>query len=203
MEKEGVKACGKCKEVKAFSKFGKKQGGKNSLSSKCKSCKNKYNHEYSGTKKGLLNKIYNHQKSSSKYRAHPMPSYTKEQLIEFALTDIEFNCLFTCWHESGRKIDWTPSFDRNDDSKPYALDNGSFVPWWMNRKKANSDRKKGLDSTSKPVIGISVKTGIETEYVSINKAAGLGISRCGISGCCSNKRNFKTAGGYTWKFKKK
>lgn len=55
---------------------------------------------------------------------------------------------------------------------------------------------------SKPILQFTKQGEFVAEYPSIREAVRqTGIIRQNISSCCNNKRNYKSAGGYVWKFK--
>lgn len=51
----------------------------------------------------------------------------------------------------------------------------------------------------RPVIGTNLKTGSETEFVSVNSTAEAGFSPQNISACLNGRR--KTHANHTWRFK--
>lgn len=54
---------------------------------------------------------------------------------------------------------------------------------------------------SKPVVQLTVNGVFVAEYPSLREAARqTGIAQASISKCCLNRKNYKTAGGYIWKF---
>lgn len=62
--------------------------------------------------------------------------------------------------------------------------------------------QRRIRSQSKPVIGINKKTGERIEFESSNEAQRqLGIGHSHISNCCRGTSNYKSAGGYYWKYK--
>ena len=161
-----------------------------------------YNKEYSHSKKTLITRIYVSQKSASKHRGHIPPTYTKQQLYDFAINSNEFNLLYDNWANSNYKKSNIPTFDRKYDNMGYSFSNfNKWLTWLDNKLKGEHDRKKGLSITSqmKHVIRID-KNGNIKEYVSIMIASRENkIIFQNISKCCKGER--KTAGGYKWKFK--
>jgi len=198
-----LKVCTKCGELKPFEGFGKNKLGKYLLRSHCKSCALKKISDYKKTKRGLITRIYSGQRQTSRYRGYIYPNYTLKELRKLAFNLPEFHLLYNNWVKSGYQKDWTPSFDRDDDYKPYTLDSIQLVPWWMNYERYYTDRKNGVNTkTRKPVVATHKITGKQTIYKSIKIAAlETNSSKDCISGCCLNKKYYKSAGGYYWKFK--
>lgn len=61
---------------------------------------------------------------------------------------------------------------------------------------------KAHEANKKPVIQLTKNGDFVTEYESVMDAARkTGIDCSQISGCCKNKKYYKSAGGYIWKFK--
>jgi hypothetical protein len=101
--------------------------------------------EYYDTKKGRLKRIYDLQVQSSKKRGHSLPSYTKDEFIEFGLKSKEYNDLFDKWKSEGVSKDRknVPSTDRLDDEKPYSFDNIRFVDFGTNHKIYQDKKRNG------------------------------------------------------------
>ena len=184
------KKCTKCGDVKSVDKFCPSNQNKDGINSWCKSCANEHHKSYSKTKKGLIPKIYSGQLSNSRRRGHVNPSYTLNQLREWAFSQPIFHKLFNKWVESDYQKTTIPSFDRLDDYKPYSLDNIQITTWAENDKKGRADMKNGINNKqSKSVVGTNKGTGEKIEFPSQNIAARtLCIHNQHISMCCNGKR---------------
>lgn len=196
------KKCSTCKEVKPAKAFDKDSSEKYKLKGRCKGCRRKERIAYRRTKKGLISDIYCSQKATSKKREHSPPTYTLEELREFALGSLEFNKLYEDWAASDYDRWMVPSFDRDDDYKGYSFENfNKWMPWKNNRIKGLNDRKKGINNkASKAVMGTHLVTGEATLFYSISEAGRqTGIDFRNISACCLGKA--RSAGGYVWKYK--
>jgi len=159
-----------------------------------------YINDYRKTKQGLIYKIYSNQVGKSKRRGHVPPNYTLDELRMWALSKQVFLDLFDNWVASGYDKKLVPSFDRKDDDKPYMLSNLNIVTWDENNKRANSDRKNGINNkVSKSVNKLdSNKNIIETFYSAAEAGRAIGKNYSSISNCCNGKR--KTAYGFNWEY---
>lgn len=196
------KKCSKCKLTKLANKFNHDENAKSGLRSWCKCCTNKIGLKIRRTKSGLLNRIYHHQKESSKRRGHNPPEYSAEEFRLKYLGDATFIKLYNDWAESGYNKMMCPSFDRERDSEGYSFDNIQLMTWQENNDKANKDMRYGrLKHGNKPqkaVIGTNIKTGESIEFPSIREAARNGFQSSCISLCC--RRISKTHSGYVWEY---
>ena len=159
--------------------------------------------KYRRTIKGLVSKIYSDQKYNSKVRGHNPPEYSKEELIIWLYKN-GLEDLFEKWKESNFSKALKPSVDRISNNKNYNFDNIQLTTWSFNDAKGHEDRKNvEFNKYCKEVIQIDKITGeVIQEFESIREAFRItGINRRGISWCCSNRKKYKTAGGYKWKFK--
>ena len=160
--------------------------------------------KYYRTKEGLVRRIYNHQKESSKRREHKLPSYSVRDLEKFALANESFHNLYERWVESGYEKSLTPSFDRLDDNKPYSFDNfNDWMTWDENNKKASLTMRNGKTKNGGkkrvPVIRIHPETKETVVYISIHEAKRQNnfSSPSSISDVISGRKD--KAGGYYWK----
>jgi len=195
-----MKKCTQCKELKPLNEFHKSKGSNDGLSYYCKSCKQKKLQLYRKTEVGMIGRIYSSQKAQSVKRNHPLPLYTIAQLRIWALGQSIFSKLFNGWVLSNYDIMLKPSFDRKDDYKPYTLDNLQIMTWDENNKKADSDRRNGINNKdSKAVIQLTKEGKFIKEYYSMSQAGReTGIGEGSISSVCRNKT--KTGGGFIWKY---
>lgn len=202
MEEE--KECTECKKTKLLTEFTKSTKIKSGRRSVCKKCNNITAQKFRKTKKGLITSIYSHQCWTSKRRGHQPPSYSCQELYEFAILSTKFNKLYNEWAFFGYKRSISPSFDRGDDYLGYSFENfNAWMPWKDNRAKAHSDMRSGINNKiSKAVISTNILTGVERRFYSMASASrSLGITATRISACCLNKYGYKSVGGYTWKYK--
>jgi len=150
------------------------------------------------TKKGILTRIYFRQKSSSVQRKHSPPDYTLSELREYAYSLPLFHSIYDSWVKSGYAKYSTPSFDRIDDYKGYALDNIQIMTWKDNLLKSFSDRKNGINNKlSKAVNQIDMHGTVVNTYYSLSQAyreTGIG----NINVCCKDEN--RTSGGYMWRY---
>ena len=198
------KKCLKCGETKSISEFYKNKTKKYGIQSSCKYCEELTKTNFKRTPIGLSSYIYSHQIKSSRYRNHPLPTYTREEFIKWSLASPEFHRLYNEWVRSGYDKWSKPSFDRRDDGLPYTFDNfNKWMTWQENSDKAHEDSKTGKLVTGKPhraIIGTNIKTGKEVEFHSTMEVERqLGIYHNMISKCCLGKQ--LSAGEYTWKYK--
>ena len=195
------KKCSWCHVQKDTSMFRYRKAAKDKLMSLCIECEKIKYKEHSKTKTGVINTIYRSQKSSSKKRKMPPPSYSYLFLKELLIDDMLFNFLYNRWVNSGYETLLKPSIDRLDDSLPYTLSNIQLTTWGINKNKYNTDRKQGIDKQqNKAVVQFDICGNKINEFFSAAEANRItGVSRPVISKCCKNKsvRNF----GCYWRFK--
>jgi len=160
---------------------------------------NKWMVKYFRTKRGLITKIYNQQRSSSRIRNQIPPEYTLDELREWMLSNSKYHILFDIWVKSDYQKMLIPSCDRKDDYKHYTLDNLRIVTWRENEQSGYDDRRNGINTKSAtPVVQMTINGEFVAEYYSIKQAGReTGIHYCNISSVCTGK--LKTAGGFLWK----
>lgn len=151
------------------------------------------------TKHDLITRIFYNQKYHSIHRNHHPPTYTKQELLSFALKSDKFNELFKQWKTNGYQKMLTPSFDRKDDYSGYSLENfNKWCTWQENFDRGHYDRKAGINNKQNiSVVSINKTTNKLMWFHSMMEAnRQTGISQGSISSCCSNKKN--SAGGCYW-----
>lgn len=208
-----IRKCTGCNLVKPISEYHKKL---DSFDTKCNTCiserdklsyiKNKARvkeraSEYHKTKIGLIVSIHSNQKSSSIQRGHEMPLYSRIELSDWMLSKDEFHVMFKEWEDSGFNSELTPSIDRINDYLGYSFENIRITTWKLNRDRAHSDRKNGINKKgSASIVAIHTKTNIKSEYPSMRFAERiLGINHTLISKCCMGI--YSQAGGYKFLLK--
>jgi hypothetical protein len=174
--------------------FYKQSSSSDGLQSDCKDCKLKSFR----SKHGVIGRMYTSQKQSSKRRKHPMPNYSKNELIEWVLGQSDFLVLYENWVLSDYDKKMIPSCDRLNDSKPYTFDNIRLVTWQENlRSWQESD--KDCKGSGRIVIQYSLSDELIQTFSSLVEAKNnTGIGAECISKVCRGIRY--TAGGFKWKF---
>lgn len=195
------KLCTKCEIIKPITEFYFSKNNKNNVMTNCKKCDNKRKKNYFHSKQGLITRIYSDQKKSAYNRNYAPPTYSKEMLREWLLTNLLFNQLYNNWILSNFNRWLTPSCDRKNDYKSYTLDNLQLVTWKENNDKSHKDRKEGRNNKmSKSILQYDINENFIKEYYStMSIERDLGIYHGHISNVCKGKN--KTAGGYIWKYK--
>lgn len=190
------RSCGIKKLLICFHKNKRSRGG---FLFKCKDCRMKKDRTKERTKDGLIKKIYSSQKSTSKKRGHRLPYYNVKELLEWAFSQPIFHKLYDNWVSLDYDKWAKPSFDRNDDYKPYSLSNLTIMTWRDNNTKSHNDMKNGINNKlSISVSQFSLNNEFIKKYYSTNQACRkTGINQSSISQCCIG--NYKTAGGFKWK----
>lgn len=173
--------CGIAKELNLFYKH--KQMGDGHLN-KCIECtkkdtanndkvfSNRTNESYDKTEKGVIRVMYKTQVRNSKVRKMDLPNYTKQEFKEW-LYDNNFKKIYDKWVLSGYKKEFKPSADRNDDFKPYSLDNITLTTWQDNINHnaldiLTANNKSG--QRCKSVIQLDKNGNILAEYYSLSYA---------------------------------
>lgn len=204
------KQCFKCFKIKPLSYFYKHFEMKDGYLNKCKECakqdskNNEKNYfssvlSYDKTEKGVIRVIYKTQKSNSKRRNHPCPSYSKEWLTLW-LYDNNFKKFYNEWVDSNYLKSEKPSIDRIDDYKPYTKNNIRLVKWKDNKDKQTTDILLGRSTSGercRPVIQYDSSGKFLAEYVSFNSAKrinGYSMERSLKSGRIDRK-------GFKWSYK--
>lgn len=155
--------------------------------------------KYRRSPDGLLRRMFARQKASSKQRDHQPPSYSFEELKQWAYNN-GFNRVYTNWKKNNFKKGLTPSIDRLNDNKPYTIDNLYRVCTWLENKKRGENMRRLLAPEGKPVKQIDKSTlKVITNYKSISWASRkTNIPASNI--CKVLKGKLKSAGGYIWEY---
>ena len=116
-----MKQCTQCNLFKNKSDFGNDKRVSNGLKAACKYCENLNSLTYLKTKNGLINQIYNRQKSRSKKRGHNPPTYTLIDFSKWIYSQSLFEEIYNKRVDSGYEKKLKPSIDRIDDYKGYSF----------------------------------------------------------------------------------
>lgn len=158
--------------------------------------------DYYRSKEGRLAYIYQAQKARSKSKGWQKPSYTQQELIDWALAQEVYHSLYDTWVASNYLKHNSPSIDRIDDYGFYTLDNIQLMSWQANNDKGTHNQLIGLNTkNSVAVLQYDIKDNLIAEYFSMKEAERVtGISNASISRACKETNN-SLAGGFKWKYK--
>ena len=189
--------CGVDKPLEYFSRHKNYVGGRMTT---CKSCIAIRSKKYKRSAPGLIKNMYNNQKQSSKRRGHPNPSYTKEELRDWIMSQPLFEELHKKWVDSGYERELVPSVDRLDDSLPYTMNNIRLTYWRVNKHKyVNEVLRSGNHPSQTPINQYSLDGKFITTFPSIAEAGRItGISIGNISGVCVHPNKY-TAKGFIFR----
>ena len=159
---------------------------------------------YHKTKKRVIAQRYYSQLGRSIKRGHAMPTYTQEELIEWAMSQKKFHVIYDNWKRLDFQKNYAPSFDRKDDYIGYTLDNIEVTTWKKNRTRGHKDRKNGINNKHSKKVYQYTKDGkfVKEYHSQIEAERQTGISNANISKAC-NEKQYKTAGGFKWTRTKK
>lgn len=196
-----MKTCYICKKEKKDSCFHTKKGNVDGLNSYCIDCNRDKEAKYRHSKRGLIGKIYSHQKEKAIKQGTEMPTYTVIELYDFAINSKEFNNLYDRWVESGYRKQFVPTFDRDNDYETYSFDN--FRRWATfeeNKNRYYRDAKNGINNKkARSIVSVDCDSEEVRHYYSTRGASrDTGVSRSDIWKCMNNAYNRKTAGGCKW-----
>lgn len=197
-----MKTCKTCKKTKPKELFNKHNIMIDGYANICKKCNKKNLAVFQRSKRGVASKIYGHQLSSSYRRGHEAPRYTRDDLLDWLMSQKLFHHLFHLWEISNYDKYLKPSVDRKEDKLGYTFSNIQLMTWGENDTKANRDKKSGkLSYSSIPVSQYSSNGVLLAVYHSLSQAARVtGATKSAISKCCNNKPKHRTAGGFIWKY---
>ena len=153
---------------------------------------------YSKTKKGVIVSIYGGQLLSSKKAKFKKPTYTRQDLEEWLMSQKLFHELYDLWVASGYDRWQKPSVNRKDDYCGYSMSNIEIMTWRENNNLAHSDRKNGINNKDSYCVKSISRDGDTIVYHSIEEASRLtGIDSSNISAVLKKRR--KSAGKLQWK----
>jgi len=154
--------------------------------------------KYRQTEKCLFTRIYATQKRNSKNRGHNPPSYTKEEMVDFILSQNNFKDLFREYKESGFVKYYAPSLDRIENDKGYTLDNLNLSTFRANLQENGRHSKEGLIACKR--VSMYKKSGefIKTFLSGTIAEKETKVNKYNIYSCCANK--LRSAGGFVWRY---
>lgn len=160
-----MKTCSTCDISKPLADF---HSGKHA----CKHCTAIYDREKARTPAGLVRRIYNNQRMTTRKMGRPLPTYTYEQLCLWLDAQPEFHRLYHLWVAGGYKKDDSPSIDRKDNHKSYCLGNIQVVSWRQNllNQKAQNITGKYLHTGSKAINQLDLDGNFIARFESIGLA---------------------------------
>lgn len=174
----------------------------------CKPCGVIYTTKRQRTELGLIKKIYQNQKMTSKVRNHPSPAYTECELLFWA-TKQGYKSLWQAWVDSGYEKALSPSCDRLDNTKSYSLENMRLVTFKENHSKQARSSVNGTEVSkkAKAVDQYTTNGTYLATYPSVNFAIRkLGVVSAGpgvvsnITNVCRRSLSNHTAYGHVWRF---
>ena len=179
----------------------------------CRSCVNRLRSKYPQaadktyhTIGGRVSGMYSSQVSRSKKYGWNLPTYTRDELLDWVVNQPNYEQLFNDWKDSGFSQDRSLSIDRLDDYKPYSFDNIRLVDWETNNKKGSESQITGDNTKNCRAVRQLTMDGIPIQDFHSVKAAArtLGISATGVheaaQGFRYNKSPAYSAGGYKWEY---
>jgi len=196
-----MKICSNCKRELPKTNFSKHKLGVDGLRPQCRECTTLSNLLYDRTKKGLLTKIYNKQKASSKKRGHSLPTYSKQWLEQWLLNNVEYHRLYDMWVLSGYEQDLRPSVNRLDDNLGYTEYNIELITWADNKEKAYKMIRNGgvRKCFNTPVKQFTLDGAFIASYTSFSEAGrAMCVHPTHIGQACDFKWGHNKAKGFLW-----
>lgn len=194
------KRCTCCKDVKGIRSFNKSSKGVYNRDAICSECKETNRKERDRSIKGKLSKIYSKQKTSSKKRNHLPPTYTLQELINWAVKKTNYIELWSKWKDSGYNSNLAPSINRLEDDKGYYFGNIEMVTWEQNILDGQDKYRRGIIKTSSGKVFQYTLEGkyIDEHFSSMEAARDTGLHSSGISAVCQGR--MKQSGGFIWSY---
>lgn len=194
------KICARCLNDKPLSEFKSQKNGLLGKTSKCYQCVRDKTNEFRKTRAGVVSTIYDAQLSSSRRRGHNPPSYSRDELREWVLSNPAFELLYQDWVDSGHDTRKKPSCDRINDYLPYLLSNIQLITWNENLMKSHRDRKNGVNQKQSKAIEMIDRQSLEvlrTFYSAAQASREIGVTESHVRACCRGDR--KSSNGYYWR----
>lgn len=152
---------------------------------------------YRRTKFGVICRAYSNMKMLSKKRGMPLPSFTKDELKDWAYSQKIFHELYDSWKLADYNMSEKPSFDRISNFDEYKLSTIKIMPFIQNVKNNALARKNGNDNRMNKSVLQLKDNKIVGRYHSGKQAERVtGILH--VHEVCRGGR--KQAGGYIWKY---
>ena len=195
-----TKRCTTCNKIKNALDFSKNKLYKSGIKNECRECHSAYRTEYFRTKKGLVDRIYSTQKSTSKRRGDVPPTYSRGELRGWLYSQEKFHLLYDNWKRLDYQSEYKPSIDRKNDYIGYTMSNIQLMTWGENNKKGISDTKNGINNKkSRSVLQFGLDGKLIAEHHSIRSAERkTGVSQRSIGAVCDGKR--KSSVGFIWRY---
>lgn len=201
-----LKSCRACKKELKLEKFSTAKSNKDGRNNTCKPCVVIKNTLYWQTPYGRISYIRVTQRKSSKARGHEVPTYTQNELFDWAVDNNLF-ALCDSWKAAGFPKNLAPSVDRKDVTKGYSFDNIRLVTWQENNEAQYADRKncKVVTRQNRSIEQLSLSGELLAVHKSIAAAARVtGAVRTNINCMCSgNNPAIKSVGGFLWRYAEK
>ena len=197
---ETTKSCTMCDSIKNIKYFKKDTRATDGLTSRCNICLSIASKNSRRKKIGKLYQIYSAHKKSHILRKINKVEYSRDELVEWAMSQQLYHTLHEEWEGSGYKKDMAPSVDRIDDYQGYNIGNIQLMTWAENRDKYCFDQKNGINKKRLvPIVQKDIDDKILNTFLSISIASrNTHIDTASIIKCCQYKR--KTAGGFKWEY---
>lgn len=198
-----MQTCSHCHIELPFNAF-HKGGNTNGLSALCRTCSSEATKARARTIPGLIKRIYNNQRMTTKKMGRPAPTYTVEELLAWVEQQPHFPSLYANWVASSYEKFLIPSIDRKDNEISYTLDNIQLTTWRQNLDNQKSMNINGeyLHSDSKAVEQYTLEGEYVTTHGSIAIAmravTGKRTSVTNISNVCNEK--WHSVYGFKWKW---
>lgn len=195
--------CNSCKTFKTEDNFNKRSTSYLGIRSECRECTTKENEALRKTKEGIIQTMYDSQKSSCKTRGMVQPKYTKDEFFKWCISQEVFHILYQGWVDSEYNMYSKPSVDRIDNFKTYSFDNIRIMTWKENKLLGHKAYVEGNTIFGyRSVSQYDLDGNFIKDFISSREAQREhNISYQNILKCCNSER--KTAGGFTWKYAEK
>ena len=180
----------------------------------CRSCTNRLRSKHPQvadktyhTIGGRVSVLYSSQVNRSKKYGWNLPTYTRDELLDWVVNQPNYEQLFNDWKDSGFSRDSSLSIDRLDDYKPYSFDNIRLVTWEVNNQKGRADKVAGINTKGlTPVRQLDLNANVIAEFHSIMAAQRqTGVNNSHIHNACrgyrmsnGKQKTVLTAGGFKW-----
>ena len=137
-----MKTCSQCNQQLPLECFDVQSTGKLGRRADCKECKKRFTR----SKEGVVKEAFTNQKAKAKRRGYLPPTYTEDELYQWASKNPDFHRLYGEWEVSGYSPKFKPSFDRLNDYISYRLDNIQVTTWDENNQKGYASRQDGRNT---------------------------------------------------------